>query len=242
MDDQEPDERAESSDVCGAAPLPYFSPLRPLRRLSLEGAAVVACRALALWAGIQVLEALSYSTLMGIIALATSPFRNLHFSDFASQLMLLPRLVAFGTAGAVLWFKAGWLSERITRFVPARAVSENAAPGEDTTHLPRDPLGDAAPLLSILLMAAGAFVLADAMPELGRALSAPLYARGGDDTGGWLGSLLQSPDFWAAIIKCAIGAWLLLGSGGIARFVLKLRKGDQVPAAVDPANKADGPL
>ncbi len=200
---------------------------------------------LGVWAVIQVLQTLSYSLLMSIASVAMSSWSNLHISDFASQMVLVPQLLVYGVSGALLWFKAGWLSERITRPVPAAAIAASSAPVHEESKSPVcSPVEDAAPLLGILLIAAGVFVLAEAVPELARAVSAPLYVRARDDTREWTTVILESQFFFPAIIKCAIGAWLLLGNRGIARLVLKLRR-DQPHAplpATDPAESADGPL
>jgi len=241
----EHDSERQSSDTGVPSTLPYLSPWKPLRRLSLEGVAVVACRVLALWAGIQVLQYLTYSLFLSIVSVATSPWSSFRWSVFAPQFVLLPQLLVFAAAAAVLWFKAGWLSERITRLLPPDASPAGSGVAHEQSKPPvRSPAEDAAPLLAILLTVTGIFVLAEAVPELARAISAPLYLRGRDASQEWMGAVLGSQFFWPAIVKLAIGAWLLLGPGAIARLVLKLRKGDphtRTPA-VEPVEDADGPL
>jgi hypothetical protein len=56
-----------------------------------------------------------------------------------------------------------------------------------------------------------------------------------------VGSVFGHPFFWVSVVKCAIAAWLLLGSRGIAQVVLKLRKRDPEPVQM-AADKAGGPL
>jgi hypothetical protein len=235
----------QQADAGAPLALPYLSPWKPLRRLSLEGAAVLVCRGLALWAWVQVLQSLTYSVLMSVFAVIESPLSTFRLTGFASQLVLLPQLLIFAVAGAVLWFKANWLSDRMTRIIALDAPSPTPATLDaEATSLLRTPVEDAAPVLGILLTATGVFVLGGAIPELGRAFSAPLFARTTDNSGDWVSSIMGSPDLWPAIIKCAIGTWLMLGSRGVARLVLKLRKTDPKPepASINSCDAIDGPL
>jgi hypothetical protein len=140
---------------------------------------------------------------------------------------------------AFLWWKAGWLADRMIGrdTVPGPPDDRQESPPGGTPALaaPDVPAATAARVgdeegpgsvtLSIALAAVGALVLSVGVPELFRSLFVAVFDQE-NDFSAWWESIEWHGQLWAAVLKCALGFWLLLGSRGVARFVRNLRHAD----------------
>ena len=218
--DESNDQGLSQEAAPSAQPIPYLSPMTalsawaPLRGMSIGGAGFLICRALALWAFVTATEYFSVGVAMFLFLLFTDRWR-----DMANEVAYLPLVIVYTGVGLFLWFRAGWLSERMTAPIhDGIAESPAIAGGEGTAKR----FEDVTPLLSILLILVGIFMISESLPGLVRAMSEgnPFS----DVTQSWFSKVISRAAFWPAFTRLIIGIWLLLGPRGIARAVMKLRR------------------
>lgn len=212
--------------------------------------AVIGCRVVALFVLYQTTVWLGY-LVPALLRVAGAGFSR--SSEMETLTVISAPFVAGCVAAVLLWWKAGWIADRMIRrdvvpvspdkgqdsprgapaavaVAPAAALRPEPAGGEEGPH---------SPVLTAALAAAGVLVLAAGLPELIRSLFVAVFDRE-NDFSAWWRSIEWQGDLWSAVLKCGLGFWLLLGSRGVARFVRNLRHAD-VPARDDDEGERTEP-
>jgi hypothetical protein len=212
--------------------------------------AVIGCRLVALFVLYQ------GTVWLGYLVPALLNAARVGFSGSSAGLETLPMVAgpfaATCAVAAFLWWKAGWLADRMV------GAALDPAPPDDREELPPGtPPASAAPAvpsptspsagggegshsltLSIALAAVGALVVAGGVPELFRSLFVAIFDRE-NDFSAWWQSIEWHGQLWAGVLKCALGFWLLLGSRGVAHFVRNLRHSSTTARDENGSDRAD---
>ncbi len=172
----------------------------------MRDAAVIACRALSVYAAIRATEGLqAVGTGFGLGFLAADT------GDLISNVWILVStlvpVLLLAALALFLWRRADWLA--------ARMVSPAHAPGPEAAA---DPDLDA-----IALSVVGVFVLSQALPRLVQ-LGINLGVRPSDEIARGIarGTMIIALTVAAQL---ALGVWLVLGSRRLAGFLRRLRQG-----------------
>jgi hypothetical protein len=236
------DDAPSHAEVEGVPALSYYA--QSPRPSAARTFAVIGCRVVALFVVYWGTVWLGYLVPALLTAVTTGMSGNRGPESLA---MVAGPFTASCVLAALLWWKAGWLADRMIGHeigaVPPDGPQESPAGAPPAPPAPAATAataggegGSLSLALSVALAAAGALVLVAGLPEVFRSLFVAVFDRERDFSAWWR-SIDWHGQLWAGVLKCALGFWLLLGSRGVARFVGKLR---HVDATGREENDPDG--
>lgn len=161
---------------------------------------------------------------------AASTVGNLIFILFSSGQMRLGEVGIYATVSLlpnVVWFLMAWYCWTRAPKLAGRIVGDIAAQQAPRRGMAPDEL------LGVLLIAIGAYLLAEGLPLIARIVFDIIRENAGNPAVKSLDAYVHEQEVFTAAIRCILGLWFILGMRGVVSLLRRLSIGRTAPESGD---------